>query len=49
MRHSNLEPIAEAVWLYAHRQPVIRHEPRGELADPRSKCFVLVDLNCVPV
>lgn len=32
MRHSNFGPIAEAVWLYAHRQPVIRHEPRGELA-----------------
>jgi hypothetical protein len=33
MRYSKLEPIAEAVWLYAHRQPVIRHEPRGEWAD----------------
>ncbi len=32
MRYSNLGLIAEAVWLYAHRQPVIRHEPRGELA-----------------
>lgn len=34
MKYSNFGPIAEAVWLYAHRQPEIRHEPRGELADP---------------
>lgn len=34
MRYSNFGPIAEAVWLYAHRQPVIYQETRGKWAAP---------------
>jgi predicted nuclease of restriction endonuclease-like (RecB) superfamily len=41
---SNLQYFRQFYLTYANRQPEIRHEPRGELADPRSAAVVVADL-----
>ena len=41
---SNLQYFRQFYLTYANRQPEIRHEPRGELADPRSAAVVVANL-----